>query len=660
MQNDIKFFYDNKDVCLVRENGMIFKIDTKNPALTVEIANKILMQEDLAGYDKDLVSEVSNFLNNNFNLCRSDMDNVFYSNDPRFKNSLSIEEFLSRQEDRVFLLNNLSPEKIKIHFERKPTNSVGIIDLDFALIVTPYFSNDSACLACLVERWIEANPKIYKYQIFHENNVHDSSPDFLYQLAITKANLNLVQQSEKAYIISKKDFTIQETLVLSREGCKVCFSDSIKRMADFNIGDRAYSKQGNGQRSNSYYDAYEVFRKMVNPLGPVVELEEYGSKDRLNIAVFQSAMSYNALQNAFPIHGGKGPDYHQARLSAIGEAMERYNSRHFGNEYIIRASYKELKEQGKNVLNPESLCLDKSYPYPYSEEKKIDWVESIDLFTFEKILVPANAVLFIYSPESNDLQIIPQDTTGLASGLNIEEAILQGILEVIERDAYAIYYRNQLTAKTLLIQNIQNAKLMNLIRDLNDNHVKLHLKYLETDTPVYVVHCVSEDMTGNFPIFTHGAGAALNIETAIMRAITEAVQLRTSQIEINDNKEYFSNDTEYEAYFEWGNGNLTYVGSLLSSETDPTIEASKLKDLSSHNFKKDIMNIVEHLNDNDYKVLVSDLTRKDNPISTVRVIIPGFQSTDDTLNRLTSRMTSLPQKLGLKVRDTPFDKPFFA
>ncbi|WP_367376185.1 YcaO-like family protein [Lentilactobacillus kefiri] len=62
---------------------------------------------------------------------------------------------------------------------------------------------------------------------------------------------------------------------------------------------------------------------------------------------------------------------------------------------------------------------------------------------------------------------------------------------------------------------------------------------------VYVVHCTTEDEEKHFPIYTHGAGASLNILVAISRAITECVQLRTSQLKIEKHKELFTKDLEY-------------------------------------------------------------------------------------------------------------------
>ncbi|MEW5323766.1 YcaO-like family protein [Geobacillus thermoleovorans] len=656
------FLYENSNTCLALEKDCIHKIKTENANLTVEIGNKLLSGESVENYDKEVVEEIDEFIKSNFiNSSTAREEVVIYSNiEDKNISKMTKEEFLSSTKSKIFFLTNLSAIDLKKYFPSKLKNAVGIIDIDNVLIITPLLNDDSACLSCIIERWIEANPEVYQYRALHKNRAHVPYENHLLDFAIKKAKIHLKENYEQATIIRKTDYRIINSNVLSRESCSICFGEIQKETANFEIGDKPYLQQGNGHRSNSYHDSLSILEKLVNPLGPVVELEEYGFDDKLNMSVFQSVMSYNPLQKSFPFHGGKGPDYYQAKLSAIGEAMERYNARQFGNEKIIRESYKNLLQNGIEVVSPESLCLDKEYPYPYSDDKQIEWVESRRLSDFKKVLIPANVVFFLYHPAMIELQFIPQDTTGLASGLNIEEAILQGLLEVIERDSYSIYYRNQLPASTISLEGIKDTQLSQLVQNIENQNIQLHLKWLKNDLSVYVVHCTTEDKNGDFPIFTHGSGASLNPYVAVTRAITECVQLRTSQIEINKQKEHFLEDKEYEAYLEWGNGNKEYVGNLLCKENDSVVYLNQLPNYSTGSFKKDIEMIVREIKMVGHETYVCDLSRSDNPIKTVRVVVPGFQTTDDSLRRITERMKTLPAKLGLNHLNPLFDKPLFS
>ncbi|MGE6377054.1 YcaO-like family protein [Peribacillus muralis] len=655
------FIYENENTCLVMDKGNLYTIQTEDAKTTVEIANKLINGEDTSLFEEELVEEVKAFIHTNFSVDSLEENTLFYSSVKIATHpSVPFEQWIKSSNPKVFYLSNLSPNQLKQLFPFRVTNAVGVIDIDNVLFVTPFLRNDNVCLTCIVERWIESHPEIYQYKGFHDNANHSAAARSIREFAIEKAYMHLREQKDVASIIHKMNSDTIESRVLSRESCTVCFGDKLKETADFSIEERRYLQQGNGHRSNNYHESLKILGELVNPLGPVTELEEYGFGDKLNMSVFQSVMSYNPLQKSFPFHGGKGPDYYQAKLSAIGEAMERYNARHFGNERMIRDSYEHLITQNKNVLSPRTLCLDKEYPITYKDSKLIDWVEARRVSDFEKVLVPANSVFFLYIPESKELQFMPQDTTGLASGLNVEEAILQGLLEIVERDAYAIYYRHQLPATTIKVDGLKNHKLCQLITHLKSNNIDIHLKFLRTDLPVYVVHCTTEDKDGGFPIYTHGAGASLNPEVAITRAITECIQLRTSQIEIKAHEEQFIGDEEYEAYFEWGNGNKEYVGNLLVREGDSSIDIMELTDYSTGSLKTDIEKITGELIKLGHEVYVSDLSRDDNPIHTVRVIVPGLQTTDDSLRRNTERMYLLPDKLGNQPLEKMFNKPLFS
>ena len=66
----------------------------------------------------------------------------------------------------------------------------------------------------------------------------------------------------------------------------------------------------------------------------------------------------------------------------------------------------------------------------------IPWVPGWDIMNDEEILVPANAV---FHPLPSDYKrLFRTNTSGLASGNVIEEAIFHGLAEVIERDAWAL------------------------------------------------------------------------------------------------------------------------------------------------------------------------------------------------------------------------------
>lgn len=233
---------------------------------------------------------------------------------------------------------------------------------------------------------------------------------------------------------------------------------------------------------------------------------------------------------------------------------------------------------------------------------------------------------------------MPQDTTGLASGLTVADATLQALLEVIERDAYTINYRNNHSLVDIVLNEELDGLINAQIRDIQKDGLKIHLKLLDNDSIATVVHCTLEDLSKNEPIYTHGAGSSLDPKIAINRAITEAVQLRTSQIIILGNKEDFENDTEYKPYLEWAKGNEEFVGNLISHENDKKIGVGDIENHSKSNAYDDLELLLNDFKNREYNVYAVDLSRVDNEINVVRVIVPNYQPADDSLRRNTKRL----------------------
>ncbi|MGH9877546.1 MAG: YcaO-like family protein, partial [Nitrososphaerales archaeon] len=140
------------------------------------------------------------------------------------------------------------------------------------------------------------------------------------------------------------------------------------------------------------------------------------------------------------VYSGKGPTRAHAKASVLMECVERYSSlpgttkRHY-----IAGTYEKLsKEYGReNVLHPDDVL--EPLKLEYKDHMQMDFLEGVDLFSRDKILVPAGIALSRYEPVNacvNPFQF--SHTNGLASGNVLEEAICHAICEVIERDAVSL------------------------------------------------------------------------------------------------------------------------------------------------------------------------------------------------------------------------------
>ena len=69
----------------------------------------------------------------------------------------------------------------------------------------------------------------------------------------------------------------------------------------------------------------------------------------------------------------------------------------------------------------------------------LEWSKSIDLISNREYYIPTNAIYHPYISKDDSQSLFKSNTNGLASGNILEEAILHGIFEVIERDAWSIF-----------------------------------------------------------------------------------------------------------------------------------------------------------------------------------------------------------------------------
>ena len=656
----MKIIKKDENTCYIINDYDITKLKVTNSDLFIEIANNILSNKDKTNYIEPIYQEVQKLLPKS----KDAMTHLkIYSNCSDIKESILIQDNIPSicKEDslKVFFLEKISPKTIKETFmDINLENAVVILDIDYYYIISHFITKQSPCIACLIDRWLESQDDTYLDLDLYDLPFTIDASIGVKEFAIEIAKNNIKKREERVFLLDKRLLTVSTSNIYSMPGCKRCEMTEMN-FANFELSDKECVVKDNGFRQTTAYDSKKILSKYVNILGPITSIKDCGELDKLDTAVFQSYISHDFETRDFCVHGGKGMTQAQAELSAMGEAMERYNARFFKYEELLMASYNDLK--GKQpTLNPHDLVLDCDYPYPYSDDKKIEWVPSKCLNDNKTVLVPANSVFFVYTPVPKEKQFIPQDTTGLSSGLSIEESVLQGALEVIERDACAIYYRTQMQCDYIDISNTTNSELKNLYLRLLSKNIKIHLKYLKTDLDLYVFHCTTEDVTNCFPIYTHGAGASCDPYIAATRAITECIQLRSSQIKLKQKNVYKNNIKCYIPYYEWGIGNKNYVGNFIINEEDIAFDIDCLKNYSSGSILKDINYLISQLNQIGLKMYVVNLSRPDNEIRTVRVIIPGMQTSEDNKNRKSRRLFELPRKLNKQVQADYFDKVIFS
>ena len=272
--------------------------------------------------------------------------------------------------------------------------------------------------------------------------------------------------------------------------------------------------------------------KLLPRIG-VTRIANITDLDRVGIPVF-SAIRPSAAAGAISIYSGKGFTETNARISAIMESFERCLAEQpevsinlAGIELEaerISDSYESLCESYP-ALYPDALLL----PQPVAEFTNMEWVMGHDIMNDVEVFVPSNAVFHPYIPPDGN-KLFRSNTNGLASGNTIEEAVLHGLLEVIERDALSIAEYTRNPGKEIALSESDGINYQLKMRmEKAGIQVKLWLLSSDVDIPT-VVAALDDTVLKDPALLVMGAGSHLSPEIAVTRALTEAAQSRVVQI----------------------------------------------------------------------------------------------------------------------------------
>lgn len=345
---------------------------------------------------------------------------------------------------------------------------------------------------------------------------------------------------------------------------------------------------------------------------------------------------------------GKGVSPLQSKASALCEAIERRNAMFSemmldDNFELLKLTESQMIEQGQDVINFQSIAPYSQLQYqqfndanhPDSKLKQaaqiyndeaIYWLPCWSLTEQKKSYIPLTLCFGNIPFEDNKFGL--WSSNGCAAGNTIEEAILQGLLELIERDAVAIWWYNEITRSAFdlsLLPPENLAKLTAAIKSPTSNGgYDFWVLDLTHDIGVPVMAAVGKNQNTDGWIL--GFGCHLNPIIAAQRALTELCQL----IPVRDHgRQVFDFDAIKEADY-------------LKACTQ--VKPCKATITASGDIKTDILTIETKLNQLGFETLVLDYSRANIPLKTVKVFVPGFCHIWPQLAN--QRLYQLPVKLG--------------
>ncbi|MFZ3058268.1 MAG: YcaO-related McrA-glycine thioamidation protein [Candidatus Methanoperedens sp.] len=360
--------------------------------------------------------------------------------------------------------------------------------------------------------------------------------------------------------------------------------------------------------------------KLLPKIG-VTRIANITDLDRVGIPVF-SAIRPSAAAGAISIYSGKGATETNARISAIMESFERCLAEQ--PEVSINLSGVPLNAEravdiyeslsgSYPVLYPDALLL----PQEFNERTSLEWVMGHDIMNDVEVFVPENAVFHPYNP-MNGNQLFRSNTNGLASGNTIEEAVLHGLLEVIERDALSIAEFTRNPGREIMLSESDGLNY-ELKRKMEEAGIKVKVWLLDSDVDIPTVVTALDDTVLKDPaLLVMGAGSHLSPEIAVTRALTEAAQSRV--VQIHGARE----DTDREQVVRtFGYEHMRKMNCYWYEELEQ-VRMDELKDVSSDTPAANIKTVLDSLDGIADGAIIVNLSRGVE-IPVVRAIIPMFE-----------------------------------
>jgi ribosomal protein S12 methylthiotransferase accessory factor len=244
------------------------------------------------------------------------------------------------------------------------------------------------------------------------------------------------------------------------------------------------------------------------------------------------------------MNAGKGTSEVQARASALCEGLERYSGEFRGDEPRRLARQDELGGAAVPV-NDCLLFSERQYrerdrrnagaahfsfiPLLFDPAAEVEWSPVWSLTRGEVRYLPTPFCYYGY-PQSDERTYCVACSNGCAAGNTLEEAILQGFLELVERDGVALWWYNRVRRPGVNLDSFGEPYLESLRVFLQEHGREFWALDLTTDLGIPVFASITRRREGLPEQIMPGFGAHLDPKIALLRAVTEMCQMLSSPL----------------------------------------------------------------------------------------------------------------------------------
>jgi ribosomal protein S12 methylthiotransferase accessory factor len=332
---------------------------------------------------------------------------------------------------------------------------------------------------------------------------------------------------------------------------------------------------------------------------------------RLDIPVFFSVCGEDArriIGNKKQM--GKGSTAEQSRASACMELGERFSFFSFlrNPENFIVGDYAAMEAAGHPVLPIEVLLasvhdtvLAPAMLRELLADIPMQWTWALRLSDDAPVLIPFSWFYAI------------NEFNGPSAGNTYEEAVIQGISEVVERHVCALITRDRLDTPRIDPDSISDPVAIGLLDKFRNNGIEVFLNDFSLETGIPTIGALAWDPS-TFPQaseIVYTAGTTPDANKALIRALTEVAQLAGD----------FNSGANYVASGLPKPLSLAEVDHVVNAHR--MIRLDEMADLRDTDMYQEVRNCVAALQRISMEVLVVDTTHPQLQIPAVYTIIPG-------------------------------------
>ena len=361
-----------------------------------------------------------------------------------------------------------------------------------------------------------------------------------------------------------------------------------------------------------------------------------------NIALRNRSMSVLRLSLRTK-SAGKGSTPQQSEASALCEALERYSGAFHGDEIRCRKRFSEFA----GVENPEAvhpndiqlfseMQLDdaarinaQGHPYNvvpprFDPDVVTDWSPVWSLTRGRHLYLPTSLLYYGKSADQRGLGDFVADSNGCAAGNTLEEAILQGFFELVERDAFAVWWYNRLHRPAVDLGSFGDDYLTTAYEYYGGLNRDLWVLDVTGDFGIPVFVAISRRTDKEAEDIIYGAGAHTDPHVAALRAVCELNQfLNWVQGTGPGGAGYQVDDPQ--CLWWWRNATLADHPYLAPAEGVAMRGKSDYPVPETTDLREDVEKCRALVEAKGMEFLVLDQTRPDIKLPVARVIVPGMR-----------------------------------